>query len=56
MLKLLLVGYGNMGKVHERAIENSNKALLYGIVDPKVSQLKMVACKRYSLCGFKKGY
>ena len=41
MLKLLLVGYGNMGKVHERAIENSDKALLYGIVDPKVSQLKM---------------
>ena len=41
MLKLLLVGYGNMGKVHKRAIENSDKALLYGIVDPKVSQLKM---------------
>tara|TARA_A100001011_G_scaffold327062_1_gene350998 strand:- start:1271 stop:2149 length:879 start_codon:yes stop_codon:yes gene_type:complete len=41
MLKLLLVGYGNMGKVHEKAIKNSDKALLYGIVDPKVSQLKM---------------
>ena len=41
MLKLLLVGYGNMGKVHEKAIKNSDKALLYGIVDPKVSKLKM---------------
>ena len=26
MLKLLLVGYGNMGKVHEKAIKNSDKA------------------------------
>ena len=25
-----------MGKVHEKAIKNSDKALLYGIVDPKV--------------------
>tara|TARA_A100001011_G_scaffold209398_1_gene217599 strand:- start:6943 stop:7821 length:879 start_codon:yes stop_codon:yes gene_type:complete len=41
MLKLLLVGYGNMGKVHEKAINNSDKAVLYGIVDPKVSELKM---------------
>tara|TARA_A100001015_G_scaffold271525_1_gene325249 strand:- start:1686 stop:2564 length:879 start_codon:yes stop_codon:yes gene_type:complete len=41
MLKLLLVGYGNMGKVHEKAIKNSDKAEIYGIVDPKVFELKM---------------
>lgn len=30
---ILLVGYGNMGKIHKRIIQENNKSNLYGIID-----------------------
>ena len=32
-LNILLIGLGNMGKVHKRVIENDDSTNLYGIVD-----------------------
>tara|TARA_B100000902_G_scaffold392909_1_gene446112 strand:- start:1045 stop:1983 length:939 start_codon:yes stop_codon:yes gene_type:complete len=34
-LNILLVGYGNMGKIHKRVIDNNNEVKLVGIVDRK---------------------
>ena len=32
-LNILLIGLGNMGKVHKRVIENNDSTNLYGVVD-----------------------
>jgi len=32
-LNILLIGLGNMGKIHKRVIENNSETNLYGIVD-----------------------
>ena len=32
-INILLIGLGNMGKIHKRVIENNNGINLYGIVD-----------------------
>ena len=33
LLNILLIGLGNMGKIHKRIIENNDDTNLYGIVD-----------------------
>ena len=33
LLNILLIGLGNMGKIHKRVIENNDDTNLFGIVD-----------------------
>ena len=40
-LNILLIGLGNMGKIHERVIENNSETNLYGIVDTPAIQTHM---------------
>lgn len=39
---ILLVGYGNMGKIHKRIIDNSQNGKLIGVVDKKFAKNKLV--------------
>ncbi len=46
-IKFAIVGYGNIGKRHEKVIQNEEKALLTGICDNDKEQLKSTQEKGY---------
>ena len=39
---ILLIGYGNMGKIHKRVIEDNQSTLLSGVVDLDIEKLNLL--------------